>query len=134
MFTNGCFDLLHPGHIDCLTDAKALGDCLIVGLNSDASVRRLKGAQRPLNGEIFRAHMLEALKAVDMVILFGEDTPLALIQAVRPDILVKGGDYTPQDVVGHKFVTQNGGKVRIIPLTPGWSSTLLLAKYREAKL
>lgn len=128
VFTNGCFDLLHPGHAHYLAEAKALGDRLIIGLNSDDSVRRLKGDQRPINPLEARKAMLEALKPVDAVIAFEEDTPLALIQDVEPDVLVKGGDYTIDTVVGHEHILRRGGEVRILSFLPGYSSTSIIEK------
>lgn len=125
VFTNGCFDLLHAGHIHSLRQAAALGDILIVGLNSDASTRRLKGASRPVNTETDRALLLAALVMVDAVVIFEEDTPLQLIQTIKPDVLVKGGDYTPESVVGADVVQQQGGRVEIIALVPGRSTTEL---------
>ena len=126
VFTNGCFDILHTGHVAYLQQAKALGDMLIVGINSDASVRRLKGQERPVNGLEDRAFVLSALKSVDMVIPFEEDTPLELIKAIMPDILVKGGDYTLDGIVGAKEVMDNGGKVEIIPFVQGKSTSALI--------
>jgi len=123
VFTNGCFDLLHPGHVRLLRQAASLGDFLVVGLNSDASVRRLKGAARPINTEDDRAEVLGALECVGAVTLFGEDTPLALIDALLPDVLVKGGDYRPEDVVGREQVEAAGGRVVIVPLVEGHSTT-----------
>jgi len=123
VFTNGVFDLLHPGHVDILSAARALGDALVVGVNTDDSVRRLKGPGRPVRNENDRAHVLAALEAVDAVVLFDEDTPLELIRALWPDVLVKGGDYTVDTVVGAQDVMQRGGDVVIIPLTPGHSTT-----------
>jgi rfaE bifunctional protein nucleotidyltransferase chain/domain len=123
VFTNGVFDLLHPGHVDVLTRARALGDCLVVGLNSDDSVRRLKGPARPIRGERDRALVLGALEAVDAIVVFPEDTPLELVRALHPDVIVKGGDYAPGDVVGAADVEAWGGEVVIIPLTPGHSTT-----------
>lgn len=130
VFTNGCFDLLHPGHVSLLEQARALGNRLIVGLNADDSVRRLKGPERPLMKENDRARMLAALECVDMVVLFEEDTPLALIEALLPDVLVKGGDYRPEEVVGRDSVLANGGRVEIIPLLDGFSTTTLLKRLR----
>ena len=131
VFTNGVFDLLHAGHIGLLESARALGASLIVGINSDASVRRLgKGAGRPLVAESERARVVAALAAVDAVCLFGEDTPLALIQALSPDVLVKGGDYTRPNIVGADWVEAHGGQVAIIPLLPGYSTTALLEQLR----
>ena len=125
VFTNGCFDLLHRGHVEVLSGARAFGDVLVVGLNSDASVRRLKGAPRPLVSEEDRALVLAALEAVDAVTVFEEDTPRELIAALLPDVLVKGGDYRPEDVVGRREVEDAGGVVRILPLVEGRSSTAL---------
>lgn len=134
VFTNGCFDLLHPGHIQYLTEAKALGDRLVVGLNSDDSVRRLKGDQRPINALEARRLMLEALKPVDLVIPFDEDTPLALIKVVEPDVLVKGGDYTIETVVGHEHILRRGGEVRILSFLPGYSSTAIIEKISKLSI
>lgn len=133
VFTNGCFDLLHPGHIRYLAHARDLGNFLVIGLNSDASVRRLKGPERPIQPERVRAEMLAALHMVDAVVLFNEDTPLELISALKPDILVKGGDYTPETVVGADVVTEYGGRVEIIPFENGYSTTDLIAKIRHGK-
>ena len=130
VFTNGCFDILHAGHLDLLSKAAMLGDVMIVGLNSDASVRRLKGAERPVNNEQFRAQMLSHLQMVDAVVVFGEDTPLELIRAVQPDVLVKGGDYRAEDVVGYEDVTSRGGRVEIIPLVEGLSTSALIDRIR----
>ena len=128
VFTNGVFDLLHPGHVDLLVAARALGDALVVGVNTDASVKRLKGPSRPVRNERERAHVLAALESVDAVVLFGEDTPLELIRHIMPDVLVKGGDYTVETVVGAPDVLAHGGDVVIVPLTPGQSTTGTLAK------
>lgn len=122
-FTNGCFDLLHPGHVSLLAQARAHCDRLIVGLNTDASVRKLKGDGRPVNGETARAVVLAALETVDAVVLFAEDTPLKLIEALRPDLLVKGADYTIDKVVGADVVSSYGGRVLLIELVPGQSTT-----------
>ncbi|HWP70370.1 MAG TPA: D-glycero-beta-D-manno-heptose 1-phosphate adenylyltransferase [Gemmatimonadaceae bacterium] len=130
VFTNGVFDLLHPGHVDILSAARALGDALVVGVNTDDSVRRLKGPSRPVRNENDRAHVLAALEAVDAVVLFDEDTPLELIRALWPDVLVKGGDYTVDTVVGAQDVMQRGGDVVIIPLTPGHSTTGTVERMR----
>lgn len=127
-FTNGCFDLLHPGHVRYLEDARALGNFLVVGLNSDASVARLKGAGRPLQDEAARAAVLLGLRSVDAVVRFSEDTPLELIKALRPDILVKGGDYTPDTVVGRDVVETHGGRVVIIPLIPRHSTSTIVGR------
>ncbi len=128
VFTNGCFDILHIGHIRLLEEARRRGDRLIVGVNSDSSVRRLKGASRPVVGEVERARVLAALSAVDAVVVFEEDTPLRLIEAIRPDVLVKGGDYTEDKVLGANEVRAAGGRVELIPLVPGTSTTQLIAK------
>jgi D-beta-D-heptose 7-phosphate kinase/D-beta-D-heptose 1-phosphate adenosyltransferase len=123
VFTNGCFDLLHPGHVDLLHKARALGDRLVVGLNSDRSVSRLKGDKRPILAEQDRAAILSALSCVDLVVIFSEDTPLALLEILRPDILVKGSDYTPEQVVGKDLVESYGGQVCLVPLIEGHSTT-----------
>lgn len=128
VFTNGCFDIIHSGHIDYLSKAKSLGDILIVGLNSDRSVRNLKGEQRPILPEGDRAIILDALKPVDYVVVFDEDTPYRLIQIVQPDFLVKGGDYRAEEVVGYDIVTQKGGKVVIFPYLEGKSTSLIINK------
>jgi D-beta-D-heptose 7-phosphate kinase/D-beta-D-heptose 1-phosphate adenosyltransferase len=128
VFTNGCFDILHVGHIRLLEEARRKGDRLVVGLNSDTSVRRLKGISRPVVGEDERAHVLAALSAVDAVVLFSEDTPLRLIEAIRPDVLVKGGDYTVENVVGAREVRAWGGQVELVPLVANSSTTRLIAK------
>lgn len=131
VFTNGVFDLLHPGHIDVLFGARAQGDILVVGVNSDASVRRLgKGPDRPVRSEAERAYVLAGLAAVDAVVVFDEDTPLELVRALRPDVIVKGGDYAPDTVVGADLVRDRGGRVVIIPLTPGQSTTSIIRKLR----
>jgi rfaE bifunctional protein nucleotidyltransferase chain/domain len=132
VFTNGVFDLLHSGHIDVLGRARAEGDALIVGLNSDASVRRLKGSDRPLRNEAERAYVLAALRDVDAVVTFPEDTPLALIRRLRPDVLVKGGDYVPDTVVGRDDVESWGGRVVIVALRPGQSTTAIIEKLRAS--
>ena len=131
VFTNGCFDLLHAGHIASLSQAAYFGDILIVGLNSDASVKRLKGEHRPVQTEQNRATLLASLYMVDAVVIFDEDTPLEIIKSIMPDVLVKGGDYTPETIVGAKEVMANGGKVEIIPLVPGLSTTNLEALLRK---
>ena len=132
-FTNGCFDLIHPGHVKYLEDARALGDYLVVGRNSDASVARLKGPSRPLQDEDARAAVLLGLRSVDAVIRFGEDTPFELIRTVAPDILVKGGDYTPEGVVGRDLVEARGGHVAIIPFLPGHSSSAIVERIRSGR-
>lgn len=129
-FTNGCFDVLHVGHTRYLRQARACGDVLVIGLNTDASVRRLKGPERPLVSEDERAEILACLEFVDYVIKFDEDTPALLIDSIVPDVLVKGGDYRADDVVGAKTVRETGGRVEIIPFVEGRSSTGLLAKLK----
>jgi D-beta-D-heptose 7-phosphate kinase/D-beta-D-heptose 1-phosphate adenosyltransferase len=131
VFTNGCFDILHTGHFDLLARAAGFGNFLIVGLNADASVRRLKGDDRPVNKEADRAIALASLLCVDMVVLFSEDTPLSLIEQLRPDVLVKGGDYTLDTIVGAKETLAGGGSVEIIPFVEGYSTTGLLATIRS---
>lgn len=130
VFTNGVFDLLHPGHVDVLRGARARGDALVVGVNSDASVRRLKGPGRPVRSEAERVYVLAALEMVDAVVIFEQDTPLELVTRLAPDIIVKGGDYTPDTVVGAREVRARGGEVVIIPLTPGQSTTAIIEKLR----
>jgi len=130
VFTNGVFDLLHQGHIDLLVAARRRGDSLIVGMNTDESVRRLKGSDRPVRQESDRAIVLAALEVVDAVVLFGEDTPLDLIRALEPDVLVKGGDYTVDTMVGAREVVSRGGEVAIIPLTPDHSTTATVQSWR----
>ncbi|MBV9947428.1 MAG: D-glycero-beta-D-manno-heptose 1-phosphate adenylyltransferase [Myxococcales bacterium] len=130
VFTNGCFDLLHIGHVQCLERARALGDALIVAVNSDASVRRLKGPTRPLVPEADRARLVASLRCVDHVLLFEDDTPRALIERILPDVLVKGGDYRGERVVGQDVVEAHGGRVVIIDLVAGRSTTDLVARIR----
>jgi len=132
VFTNGCFDLLHPGHIQYLADARALGDVLVVGLNDDDSISRLKGPTRPINALADRAAMLRGLKSVDAVVSFAEDTPLLLIQKLQPDVLVKGGDYSTETIVGAKEVVESGGVVKVVPFLPGYSSSQLIAKIKAS--
>jgi len=131
VFTNGCFDLLHAGHVDYLARARALGDILVVGLNSDRSVRRLKGARRPLVGQKNRAKVLSALEAVDFVVIFGNISPLRLIKALRPDILVKGADWKIKDIVGGEFVKSYGGRVSRLPYIKGLSTRGLIRKIKS---
>lgn len=132
VFTNGCFDILHRGHVDYLQSARSLGDYLVVGLNTDDSVKRLgKGEDRPINSQDARAAVLSGLACVDAVVLFNEDTPMELIQVIRPDVLVKGGDYKIDSVVGADFVMSLGGKVEIIPLTEGFSTSKTLEKIKK---
>lgn len=133
VFTNGCFDLLHLGHIDYLTKAADLGDVLIVGVNSDASVSRLKGNHRPINNEEQRSMILASLHFVDAVTIFPEDTPLDLISVVRPDVLVKGGDYKPQDIVGAGLVKSTGGRIVTIDFLPGFSTSAIEEKIRSGR-
>ena len=128
VFTNGCFDLLHIGHVTLLDDARREGDRLIVGINSDASVRRLKGPSRPIVPEHARARVLAALAAVDAVVVFDEPTPLELMIALRPDVIVKGGDYVADDIVGATEVRSWGGRVEIVPFVPGFSTTDIIAR------
>ena len=130
-FTNGCFDILHTGHINALIEAGSHADFLVVGLNSNASVEKLKGKNRPVNDENSRALLLAALSMVDAVIIFSEDTPLELIKSVRPDVLVKGGDYKLEEIVGAKEVMDAGGKVIINPIIPGFSTTSLIDKIQQ---
>ncbi|MBI5656963.1 MAG: D-glycero-beta-D-manno-heptose 1-phosphate adenylyltransferase, partial [Geobacter sp.] len=131
VFTNGCFDLLHAGHVTYLQAARSFGDLLILGLNSDASIRRLKGEKRPLIGEIERAHLMAALDCVDYVVIFDEDTPLKLIEAIRPDVLVKGGDYTRGGVVGHELVESYGGRVELVQFVDGRSTSGIIDQILE---
>lgn len=133
VFTNGVFDLIHPGHIDILTKARTFGDALIVGLNSDASVKRLKGENRPVRSEAERAYVLAGLESVDRVVLFDEDTPLELITALRPNVIAKGGDYSLDTIVGAREVQSWRGRVEVIPLTPGQSTTSIIHKLRDSK-
>jgi rfaE bifunctional protein nucleotidyltransferase chain/domain len=126
------FDLLHPGHVDVLTAARAAGDSLIVGLNSDESVRRLKGPTRPVRTDTDRAYVLAALECVDLVVIFPEDTPLELVRHLKPDVIVKGGDYSEETIVGAADVKGWGGKVLVVPITPGHSTTAIIQKLSEA--
>ena len=131
VFTNGVFDLLHPGHIALLEQARGEGDALVVGVNDDASVRRLgKGADRPIVPEQARARVIAGLAAVDCVVLFGEDTPLELIRALEPDVLVKGADYSRERIVGADFVESRGGRVVRVPVVAGYSSTAIVERLR----
>ena len=131
VFTNGCFDLLHYGHVDYLARARDLGDKLIVGLNSDESVRRLKGAHRPIQDEKSRQYLLASLFFVDLIVLFSEDTPYQLIEALQPKLLVKGGDYLPEQIVGADLVKKSGGKVIVLPFVEGYSTTKIEEKIRR---
>ncbi len=132
VFTNGCFDIVHLGHIDYLEKARALGDKLILGLNTDASVSCIKGPLRPVVNEYARARLMAALSFVDSVTLFGEPTPLELIEALRPDILVKGNDYTVTNIVGADFVLSHGGNVETIALVEGYSTTALIERITKS--
>lgn len=123
VFTNGCFDVLHPGHLHSLAQAKAQGDRLVVGINSDASVARAKGPQRPLCNQEWRLQVVQALHLVDAAVLFNQDTPETLIRLVRPDVLVKGMDYVPDQVVGAPFIQQYGGRLHLVPLKEGYSTS-----------
>jgi len=131
VFTNGCFDLLHPGHVRYLEAARALGDVLVVGVNDDASVRRLKGPGRPILRAAERVELLAALAAVDHVVVFADDTPLALIETLAPDVLVKGADWAADDIVGRDDVVGRGGRVERIDLVPGMSTTELIRRIRQ---
>lgn len=131
VFTNGVFDLLHPGHVRYLQEARALGDALIVGLNSDRSVRAIKGPERPVTPESERAEVLQALACVDAVVIFDEDTPHAVISQVQPDVLVKGADWGPDTIVGRDVVEARGGRVVRIALAPGYSTTNLIERIRD---
>jgi D-beta-D-heptose 7-phosphate kinase/D-beta-D-heptose 1-phosphate adenosyltransferase len=131
VFTNGCFDILHAGHIASLTEAAQHGDILIVGLNADASIKGLKGANRPVNDENARALLLASLVMVDAVVLFSEPTPLELILSIKPDVLVKGGDYKVEDIAGAKEILSWGGKVIINPIVEGFSTTSIINKIQN---
>ena len=131
VFTNGCFDILHRGHVELLVKAKGFGDVLVVGLNSDTSVARLKGAGRPLVAEGDRSCVLAALEAVDYVVVFGEDTPLETIRALEPDVLVKGAEYESGTIVGATYVEEHGGRVERVPMLKGFSTTALIEKMRR---
>lgn len=131
VFTNGCFDLVHQGHVDYLSKARDMGDILIIGLNSDASVKRLKGPSRPIIGQESRAILLAAFEFVDYVVFFDEDTPQQLIAAIQPDVLVKGGDYKIDNIVGHEIVQVKGGQVVTIDFLPGFSTTDIVSKISQ---
>ncbi len=131
VFTNGCFDLLHPGHIYYLKEAKKKGDILILGLNSDSSVRKLKGKERPLISQKDRADLLSNFEFIDYIFIFNELTPAKAIRAISPDVLVKGGDYKKKEIIGGKFVEEKGGKVVIIPFLKGHSTTKLIKKIKR---
>ena len=128
VFTNGCFDILHRGHVEYLTDAKACGDKLVTALNSDSSVRGLKGDFRPIQNQDDRAAILDALASVDLVVVFDEETPAEIVKTLIPDVLVKGGDYTPETIVGADTVTANGGEVKIIPFRSGQGTSIIIEK------
>ena len=130
VFTNGCFDLLHFGHVDYLEKAKALGDILVLGLNTDDSIKRLKGSQRPVNREYDRARVMAALQSIDAVTLFDDDTPLSLITDAKPDVLVKGSDYEIKDIVGADEVIANGGSVETIDFVDGYSTSSMIDKIK----
>lgn len=131
VFTNGCFDILHLGHVDYLSKARSLGDLLIIGLNTDVSVTRLKGANRPVNNQEARARMLASMSFVDAIIYFGDDTPYELIKQIQPDILVKGSDYKPEEIVGADVVLAKGGNIETIHFLEGYSTTGLIEKLRN---
>lgn len=131
VFTNGCFDILHRGHVEYLSKASDCGDILVLGLNTDASVKRLKGENRPVNDEISRAIVLSGLFAIDHIVLFDEDTPYELIKSVQPDVLVKGADYNPEDIVGYDIVKAKGGEVVTISFVEGFSTTSTIEKMKE---
>lgn len=133
VFTNGCFDILHLGHIDYLYKAAELGDVLIVGLNSDASVNRIKGEGRPINGWDARAHLLASLQMIDAVVKFEDDTPFELIKHITPDILVKGADYKPENIIGADWVMDNGGEVITLPYLKEYSTTLIEERIRQGR-
>ena len=131
VFTNGCFDILHPGHIHVLEQSKSFGDILIVGLNSDSLIKNLKGSSRPKVKEGDRMKIISSIKYVDHVILFEEDTPLTIIKKIKPHILVKGGDYSLNNIVGSEFVQKNGGEVKVVNLLQGYSSSSLIDKFES---
>lgn len=131
VFTNGCFDILHLGHVDYLEKARALGDHLVVGLNTDDSVRRFKGDERPVQDQNSRARIIAAFQFVDLVVLFNEDTPLQLISALKPDVLVKGSDYLAENIVGAEVVKKNGGEVKTIDFIPGYSTSRIIEKIKK---
>lgn len=133
VFTNGCFDLLHPGHIHYLSEAKALGDILIVGLNSDASVKKIKGSDRPINDQLFRATMLLGLKPVDVVVIFDEETPVKILSIIKPSIHVKGGDYNVKTLPEYPTVIENGGTVKSLSFLDGYSSTNIIKRLLNKK-
>ena len=130
-FSNGCFDLVHQGHIDYLSKSRDLADYLVIGLNTDSSVRRLKGPRRPINDQYSRALMLASFLFIDYVVMFDEDTPYNLIKTLQPDVLIKGSDYKVEDIVGYDIVTERGGKVVTLDFIPGFSTTLIEKRLRE---
>ena len=132
VFTNGCFDIIHRGHIEVLAQTADLGDRLIIGLNSDTSIQKLKGKNRPIIEEQSRAILLASLEFVDAVVIFSEDTPINLISTLLPDVLAKGGDYEIETIVGHEIVQQNGGKVKLVPFVDGFSSTTIIEKIKNS--
>ena len=131
MFTNGCFDIIHAGHVEYLQEAAELGDILIIGLNSDNSVKRLKGKNRPINSQINRAKVLSALATISYVVIFEDDTPYMLIDHIKPDVLVKGGDWKPEEIVGADIVLANGGSVRSLSYKEGYSTSSIINKMKE---
>jgi D-beta-D-heptose 7-phosphate kinase/D-beta-D-heptose 1-phosphate adenosyltransferase len=131
VFTNGCFDILHAGHVAYLREARKQGDLLVVGLNSDDSIRSIKGPDRPVNHQDDRLLVLSELQSVDYLVVFGEDTPIKLIEAIRPDVLAKGADYAREQVVGHKIVEAHGGEVALIDLVEGRSTTNIIRKLQD---
>ena len=131
VFTNGCFDIVHVGHLQMLAEAKKQGDYLVVGLNSDASVKRLKGESRPINNEFDRKFFLENIKSVDEVVIFEEDTPFELIKKLKPNVLVKGGDWPIEQIVGGSFVLENGGEVKSLIFKDGYSTTNIIEKVQK---
>ncbi len=133
VFTNGCFDILHRGHVEYLSDAKACGNKLVLALNSDSSVQKLKGDPRPIQNQEDRTVILDALESVDMVVVFDQDTPAEIIQTLLPDVLAKGGDYTPETIVGADTVTSNGGEVKVIPFRKGYSSSKIIDEILHIK-
>jgi D-glycero-beta-D-manno-heptose 1-phosphate adenylyltransferase len=133
VFTNGVYDLLHPGHVRYLQEARKLGDMLIVGLNADESVRRNKGPDRPITPEHERAEVLGALACVDAVVVFGEDTPASIIRTIQPDVLVKGADWPADQIVGRDTVEARGGRVVLVPVEPGYSTTSIVERIRRAQ-
>lgn len=132
VFTNGCFDIVHPGHLSYLTEAAGYGDVLVVGLNTDRSVKALKGEKRPINNELSRTQLLASMFFIDAVVLFDDDTPQQVINLVQPDVLIKGGDYKVEDIVGAKEVLENGGEVKVLGFLPGYSSTSIIEKIKES--